>query len=102
MKLPLWRIAEFTGAKGQFDQETVAMGYSIDSRTINRGELFIALRGEHFDGHDYVDFALEKGAAAAIVQRGREFPAGPERLLAVENTLEALQSLGAAARRLWG
>lgn len=102
MKLPLWRIAEFTGAKGQFDQETVAMGYSIDSRTINRGELFIALRGEHFDGHDYADLAMEKGAAAAIVQRGREFRAGPDRLLAVANTLEALQSLGAAARRLWG
>ena len=33
MKLPLWRIAEFIGAKGEFDQNVVAEGYSIDSRT---------------------------------------------------------------------
>ena len=48
MKLPLWRIAEFAGAKGEFDQESVAMGYSIDSRTVNFGDLFIALPGERF------------------------------------------------------
>jgi UDP-N-acetylmuramoyl-tripeptide--D-alanyl-D-alanine ligase len=67
MKLPLWRIAEFTGAGGDFDRDTIATGYSIDSRTINSGELFIALPGERFDGHDYVSAALEKGAAAAMV-----------------------------------
>jgi UDP-N-acetylmuramoyl-tripeptide--D-alanyl-D-alanine ligase len=102
MKLPLWRVAEFTGAKGEFDQELVAMGYSIDSRTLNPGDLFIALQGERFDGHDYVAAALEKGAVAAIVQAGRTVNADPRRLLHVEDTLRALQSLGAAARRLWG
>ena len=102
MKLPLWRIAEFTGARGEFDQEVVAMGYSIDSRTLNSGELFLALRGEHFDGHDYVEAALEKGAVAAVVQTGRVKGADPHRLLQVDDTLKALQSLGAAARRLWG
>jgi UDP-N-acetylmuramoyl-tripeptide--D-alanyl-D-alanine ligase len=102
MKLPLWRIAEFTGAKGEFDQELAAMGYSIDSRTLNPGDLFIALGGERFDGHDYVPAALEKGAVAAVVQAGRSVNADPRRLLHVEDTLRALQSLGAAARRLWG
>ncbi|HMF89045.1 MAG TPA: UDP-N-acetylmuramoyl-tripeptide--D-alanyl-D-alanine ligase [Candidatus Angelobacter sp.] len=102
MKLPLWRIAEFTGAKGEFDQELVAMGYSIDSRTLNPGDLFIALKGERFDGHDYVSAALEKGAAAAIVQAGRTVDADSRRLLHVDDTLRALQSLGAAARRMWG
>ena len=102
MKLPLWRIAEFTGAKGEFDQESVAMGYSIDSRTVNFGDLFIALPGERFDGHDFVVSALEKGAVAALVQSGRAIPADSRRLLYVEDTLRALQSLGAAARRLWG
>jgi len=58
MKLPLWRIAEFSAAKGDFEQEQVAMGYSIDSRTLNPGDLFIALKGDHFDGHDYVSQAL--------------------------------------------
>ena len=100
MKLPLWRIAEFAGAKGEFDQELVAMGYSIDSRTLNSGDLFIAIAGERFDGHDYVQAALEKGAVAAIVQAGRKVNADARRLLMVEDTLKALQSLGAAARRL--
>jgi UDP-N-acetylmuramoyl-tripeptide--D-alanyl-D-alanine ligase len=102
MKLPLWRVAEFTGAKGEFDQELVAMGYSIDSRTLSPGDLFIAIAGERFDGHDYVEAALEKGAVAAIVQQGKNMVGDPRRLLRVEDTLKALQSLGAAARRLWG
>ena len=102
MKLPLWRIAEFTGARGEIDQDAVAMGYSIDSRTLSPGDLFIAIRGERFDGHDFVPAALEKGAVAAIVQSGRSLEAAPERLLFVEDTLQALQAMGAAARRLWG
>src|SRR5947209_5924425 len=102
MKLPLWRVAEFASARGEFDQELVAMGYSIDSRTLNSGDLFIAIAGERFDGHDYLQAALEKGAVAAIVQAGRKVNADARRLLMVEDTVEALQSLGAAARRLWG
>lgn len=102
MKLPLWRIAEFTAAKGEFDQDLVATGYSIDSRTLSPGDLFIALQGDRFDGHDYVAAALEKNAVAAIVQRDKKISANPGRLLHVEDTLRALQSLGAAARRLWG
>ncbi|MGZ4842109.1 MAG: UDP-N-acetylmuramoyl-tripeptide--D-alanyl-D-alanine ligase, partial [Candidatus Angelobacter sp.] len=102
MKLPLWRIAEFVGSKGECDQEAVAMGYSIDSRTLNPGDLFIAIAGQHFDGHDYVQAALEKGAVGAIVEAGKQVAGDPLRLLQVEDTLKALQLLGAAARRLWG
>ena len=101
MKLPLWRIAEFIGAKGDCDQEAVAMGYSIDSRTLNPGDLFIAISGDRFDGHDYVKTALEKGAVGAIVQADNEIPSDA-RVLRVDDTLKALQALGAAARRLWG
>jgi UDP-N-acetylmuramoyl-tripeptide--D-alanyl-D-alanine ligase len=102
MKLALRRIAEFTGAKGDFDQELVAMGYSIDSRTLHPGDLFFAIAGERFDGHDYVKAALEQGAVSAMVRPGRVFDADPQRLLIVDDTLKALQLLGAAARRLWG
>jgi UDP-N-acetylmuramoyl-tripeptide--D-alanyl-D-alanine ligase len=102
MKLPLWRIAEFVGSKGECDQEAVAMGYSIDSRELNPGDLFIAIAGERFDGHNYLQAALEKGAVGAIVQAGKHVPGDPLRLLQVEDTLKALQLLGAAARRLWG
>jgi len=102
MKLPLWRIAEFVGARGECDQEAVAMGYSIDSRTLNAGDLFIAIAGERFDGHEYVQAALEKGAVGAIVAAEKNVAGDPLRLLHVEDTVKALQLLGAAARRLWG
>ncbi len=102
MKLPLWRIAEFVGSKGECDQEAVAMGYSIDSRTLNPGDLFIAIAGERFDGHNYVQAALEKGAVGAIVEAGKHVAGDPLRLLEVEDSIKALQLLGAAARRLWG
>ena len=103
MKLPLWRVAEFTGAQGEFEQDAVAVGYSIDSRTLNHGELFIAIAGENFDGHDYVKAALNKGAVAALVAKSdKKIDADPQRLLYVDDTLKALQSLGAAARRVWG
>src|SRR3954452_20692365 len=102
MKLPLWRAGEFAGGRGDFDQESVAMGYSIDSRTLNPGDLFIAISGERFDGHDYVQAALEKGAVGAIVEAGKHVAGDPPRLLQVEDSLKALQLLGAAARRLWG
>lgn len=102
MKLPLWRIAEFVGSRGECDQEAVAMGYSIDSRTLNAGDLFIAIAGERFDGHNYVQAALEKGAVGAIVEAGKKVAGDPLRLLQVEDSLKALQLLGAAARRLWG
>jgi UDP-N-acetylmuramoyl-tripeptide--D-alanyl-D-alanine ligase len=102
MKLPLWRIAEFVGSRGECDQEAVAMGYSIDSRTLNAGDLFIAIAGERFDGHNYVQAALEKGAVGAIVEAGKKADGDPLRLLQVEDSLKALQLLGAAARRLWG
>jgi len=102
MKLALWRIAEFSAAKGEFDQELVATGYSIDTRTLAPGDLFFAIKGERFDGHDFVAAALQKGAIAAVVEQGRTLDADPRRLLHVEDTMRALQALGAAARRMWG
>jgi UDP-N-acetylmuramoyl-tripeptide--D-alanyl-D-alanine ligase len=72
-------------------------GWSIDSRTLAPGDLFIALRGENHDGHDYVKAALEKGAAGALVERDPGNPA----LLIVEDTLAALQKLAGWARCRW-
>src|SRR5437016_7121557 len=103
MKLPLARIAEFVAAKGEFDSASMATGYSIDSRTIQPGELFFAVRGERLDGHDFVEAALAKGAAGAVVAADQisRFSGG-SRLLIVGETLPALQTLGAAVRRIWG
>jgi len=72
-------------------------GWSIDSRTLAAGDLFVALRGPQHDGHDYVAAALEKGAVGAVVEEGSERGA----LLIVEDTLEALQKLAAWTRLQW-
>ncbi len=103
MKLPLSRVAEFLSAIGEFDHKAIAQAYSIDSRTILPGELFFAVKGERLDGHDFVQQALEKGAVAAVVRKDQlaRYPV-KARLLAVDDTLVALQTLGAAVRRLWG
>jgi UDP-N-acetylmuramoyl-tripeptide--D-alanyl-D-alanine ligase len=103
MKLSLTKVAEFISATGRFAAEAVVNGYSIDSRTLGPGQLFFAVKGERLDGHDFVEQALEKGAAAAVVrsdQAGRY--QGETRLLAVEDTLVALQTLATAVRKLWG
>jgi UDP-N-acetylmuramoyl-tripeptide--D-alanyl-D-alanine ligase len=103
MRLPLSRIAGFISAAGEFAPEETVRGYSIDSRTVGAGQLFFAVKGERLDGHDYVEQAMEKGAAAAVVRRdqlGRY--RRKTQLLAVEDTLGALQTLATAVRRLWG
>jgi UDP-N-acetylmuramoyl-tripeptide--D-alanyl-D-alanine ligase len=78
-------------------------GYSIDSRTVETGQLFFAVKGERLNGHDYVEQALAQGASAAVVARDQlgRYPV-KERLLVVEDTLVALQNLATAVRRLWG
>ena len=103
MKLTLAKIAEFISATGDFVQDESVNGYSIDSRTVGPEQLFFAVKGERFDGHDFVGEALEKGASAAVARRdqaGRY--SGETRLLAVEDTLVALQTLATAVRKLWG
>ena len=103
MKLPLSRVAEFLSATGEFDHKQIAQAYSIDSRTIEPGELFFAVKGDRMDGHDFVQQALEKGAVAAVVRKDQlaRYPVKAG-LLGVSDTLVALQTLGAAVRRLWG
>ncbi len=103
MKLPLSRIAEFLAATGEFDHRAVAQAYSIDSRTIRSGELFFAVKGERFDGHDFVEQALARGATGAVVRKDQLARYSVKtRLLAVDDTLAALQTLATAVRRLWG
>ena len=81
-------------------------GYSIDSRSVGEGELFFAVRGARFDGHDFVAAAVARGAVAAVVSRSR-LASLPDAALAVPllvaaDPLEALQSLAAHVRRQWG
>jgi UDP-N-acetylmuramoyl-tripeptide--D-alanyl-D-alanine ligase len=110
VKLALERAALWMAAELRADlsfTDVPASGYSIDSRTIAAGELFFAVRGERFDGHDFVAAALERGAVAAVVSRAafNALPKAKRRkpLLVVEaDPLLALQTLASAVRRHWG
>ena len=103
MKLLLVRIAELISAEGHFDSSAIAEGYSIDSRTVQPGELFFAVKGERLDGHDYVEQALKRGAIAAVIRRDQlQRYSNPAGMFAVDDTLVALQTLATAVRKIWG
>ncbi|WP_421706937.1 UDP-N-acetylmuramoylalanyl-D-glutamyl-2,6-diaminopimelate--D-alanyl-D-alanine ligase [Algihabitans sp.] len=100
----LWSAEEAIAATGGTGPSAWrAHGVSIDSRSLLVGDLFVALAGPNFDGHDFVAEALSKGAAAAIVHRQpSELPGDlPDDapLLVVEDSLEALCDLARASRR---
>lgn len=81
------------------EQSWAAHGVSIDSRAIQPGDLFIAIKGPEQDGHTYVSAAFAAGAAAAIVQRApAQVPPGVP-LIFVEDTFTALQDLGRVGRQ---
>jgi UDP-N-acetylmuramoyl-tripeptide--D-alanyl-D-alanine ligase len=109
MKLTLGQVADWIHAEGDFNTTAEALGYSIDSRSIAAGELFFAVRGERFDGHDFVETALADGAIAAVVSMRWLAPPSvdPAKLLRVpdhdtDGVLLSLQRLAHAVRRSWG
>ncbi|HEV2102141.1 MAG TPA: UDP-N-acetylmuramoyl-tripeptide--D-alanyl-D-alanine ligase [Candidatus Acidoferrum sp.] len=107
MRWTLKQVADAVAGKPGHGVDAVARvaGVSIDSRTIRRGELFIAIHGPRNDGHDYVADVVESGALAAVV-------AGPvvsrypgwiqDRCITVPDTLAALHELARAVRKDWG
>ncbi len=90
----------YTGAAGTARRKV--RGYSTDSRSLKKGEVFIALAGEQFDGHDFLAVAAANGAAAAVVSsawllRNRD-GAGALPMIAVEDTLAAYGAIARAHR----
>jgi UDP-N-acetylmuramoyl-tripeptide--D-alanyl-D-alanine ligase len=85
-------ILAATGGKILSGNSIVFAGVSIDSRTIQDGELFIALRGSKFNGHDFLHEALRKGNGA-IVNHSPAAAIEGKTLISVEDTLKALQEL---------
>jgi UDP-N-acetylmuramoyl-tripeptide--D-alanyl-D-alanine ligase len=82
--------------------EFVPYGYSIDSRTIKPGELFFAVKGENFDGHQFVVKALEHGACAAVVsQLDPALVQWHSRIIRVADPLQALQQLAHWVLKDW-
>lgn len=98
----IWTAKEAAAATGGTAAGTwVATGLSIDTRTIQPGDLFVALKGDSLDGHDYVADAIKKGACAALVSRAIDGVAD-DKLLVVADTLRGLEALGRAARARCG
>jgi UDP-N-acetylmuramoyl-tripeptide--D-alanyl-D-alanine ligase len=104
-----WTVAQVAEALGvavpaRLDALAGVAGVSIDSRTIQPGELFIAIHGPSHDGHDHVAAALARGSAAGVVALGRFAQYAQEirgKLFAVDDTLEALHRLASRACAIW-
>jgi UDP-N-acetylmuramoyl-tripeptide--D-alanyl-D-alanine ligase len=88
------------GEKGFPRGSEVLTGINSDSRSVTEGELFVALTGEKFDGHDFIDAAVKQGAGALLVSRPVDNAQVP--VFQVSDTLVALGQLGSAWRRAWG
>jgi len=100
-KLSIFQIAEFASASVSGGDGNVSVDkISTDSRTLKRGELFVALRGENFDGHKFVEAAVKTGAAGAIVDLGWKGKV-PDNftVIRVEDTLQAYQTVAANYRK---
>src|ERR1700716_38672 len=100
-QLSILQIAELSGAKLEAgDGNVLVSKVSTDSRTIKPGELFVALRGENFDGHKFVEEVASKGAAAAIVDLNWKGKV-PDRfaVLRAKDSLRAYQDLAANYRK---
>ncbi|WP_288948923.1 UDP-N-acetylmuramoyl-tripeptide--D-alanyl-D-alanine ligase [uncultured Paracoccus sp.] len=96
--MSLWTSQDAAAATGgRATRDFAITGISIDTRTIQPGDLFVALQAAR-DGHDFVAQALEKGAAAALVSRIPEGVAPDAPLLTVSDVLPALEALGRAGR----
>jgi len=95
----LWTSAEADDAtRGRSSQIWRATGVSIDSRSVEPGDLFIALIGPNFDGHEFAVAAFERGAAAVVASRPLSGLQSDKPVLQVRDTFKALNALARAAR----
>ncbi len=99
--LTLSQIAQFAGASLSSGDGSVVIDRIVtDSRTIRPGELFVALRGENFDGHDFVESVATSGAAGALVDHGWKGNVSNKfALIRTTDTLLAYQKIAANYRR---
>lgn len=101
MTEPLWSLDDVLAATGGSSLGNCPKQFgsvAIDSRTLEAGALFVAIKGERLDGHDYVAKAFASGAGGAIVSQDIDLPDEQGCLIRVGDTLEALNALARAAR----
>jgi UDP-N-acetylmuramoyl-tripeptide--D-alanyl-D-alanine ligase len=108
MKFRVGEIAAATGGKIVAGRpETAAGEIGTDTRTLGKGQTFLAIRGERFDGHDFLEEAVRRGAACLVVDREDRLPpsvrsSAATAVVVVRDGLEALADLGGAARERLG
>ena len=99
----LWTADELLAATGGVLQGNVAKtlnGVSIDSRSVADGDVFVAIKGDNMDGHDFVAKALQAGAGLAVVSRATpDMQAAGPLLVVPDDCLKALERMGRAARQ---
>ena len=97
----LTTLTEWTGGRLLTgDPHAIVGSVCTDTRKIIPGCLFVALKGERFDAHDFARQAIEAGAAAVLVSGPVTLPEGAGTIM-VEDTMAALQAIAAAYRRVW-
>jgi UDP-N-acetylmuramoyl-tripeptide--D-alanyl-D-alanine ligase len=102
MNLQLDEIAKAAGGSLEGPGNVKVRGYSIDTRTLNPGDLFFAVKGPRFDGHAFVQQAMEKKAAGIVVESGAAEPSASFSVIRVGSTVDALQDTARTVRRRWG
>jgi UDP-N-acetylmuramoyl-tripeptide--D-alanyl-D-alanine ligase len=102
MNLQLEEVAKAVGGTLAGPGAITVRGCSIDTRTLNPGDLFFAVRGPRFDGHDFLQQAIEKKAVGAVVESSSIEGTPSFGVVRVRSTVEALQNLARFVRRQWG
>ncbi|RZI47394.1 UDP-N-acetylmuramoyl-tripeptide--D-alanyl-D-alanine ligase [Rickettsiales endosymbiont of Peranema trichophorum] len=93
----LWNGEELADIfEQQVSKSVLCSGVSIDSRTMKKGDIFIAIKGPNFDGHQFVETAIQKGASCVIVSQK---PSSHTNMIFVDDTMEALLKVARAARK---
>jgi UDP-N-acetylmuramoyl-tripeptide--D-alanyl-D-alanine ligase len=87
--MTLNEIVKIVGGKTKLNSNEEIKDIKTDTRKINKGDIFIALKGKNYDGHDYINEAIKKGATACIVEYGEN-----DKCIKVDSTIESLFSLG--------
>lgn len=102
-QLKLSEVVSATKGRSEFSGDVVFTGIGTDTRKDLNGQLFIALVGDHFDAHEFVHTAVERGAAGLLVHQDLKNPELKKRLpvIQVSDTLMGLQNLGQYWRRKW-
>jgi len=97
---PQW-VAKAVEGKLVRAQATAVQGFSVDSRTLNPRQFFVALKGKNRDGHDFLDQAFQQGATGALISDPQRAKANHHNLVVVDDTAQGLQQMARRYRLLF-